>query len=227
MKVIWESPRHRELAQSISIGNHGESIAVAWCIAQRIGACRLSQIRTMHDITHKGPALWTEAGKKVRAPDLLIWKDGCMGWMEVKTKNAFVWYWPAREWSTGIDEACYEDYLAVHHPCCPVYIAFVVPPGGRAINTPEGYQSPAGLFAVRLSIQPAHTHFTQTDQNGTQRRVPMVYWTLPQLTLLAEWPICDMVLGFSWAGALLRQMGYDASKEKQNGIQQPHHVHCE
>lgn len=72
---------------------------------------------------NKAPRIHTLSGW-LTAPDFLVWSEGCIRWLELKTKTKAVCFRSRREWRHGISERHWKDYLEVERVTnIPGYLA--------------------------------------------------------------------------------------------------------
>lgn len=125
----------------------------------------------------KGPVLFTARAGVLIAPDMLVFNQRQMAWIEAKTKSAFTWHRATACWNTGINLPHWEDYLKIAE-ISPISIwIFFLHLNGEAKDTPEGMTSPTGLFGNSLKYLREHEH---------HRWVDMVYWGLMDLKKIAD-----------------------------------------
>ncbi len=143
--------------------------------------------------TGKGPRIEQAMGQNIVASDLSVFgplekvfgTGMVFSWIEVKRKSAFTFY--NRSWQTGIDIPKWDDYLKAYRVLnTPIWILFLHEPGHKAINTPDGKQSPSGLFgnsvdALAQNIDHKRTSASRGSPHG------MVYWRSDSLVLLGDY----------------------------------------
>ena len=61
----------------------------------------------------KSPRLFTSECGNLIIPDLLVFKDDKIMWVEVKSKSAFTWHRKTETWQTGLDNNYWNDYISV------------------------------------------------------------------------------------------------------------------
>ena len=129
----------------------------------------------------KGPTLWRADGENLICPDMLVFKQGKVYWIEAKHKTAFSWHRITRKWVTGIDIRHYADYLKVAEEGWPVWLLFLHK-DGIAKDTPDGLSSPTGLFGEEIhKLQDIENHRSENwGKSG------MVYWSHDKLKKLAS-----------------------------------------
>lgn len=131
----------------------------------------------------KGPRLFTGNGNLI-CPDLLCFKVGKVVWIEAKSKSAFTWYRKTKTWQTGIDRKHWNHYqeVAKQSPW-DVWLLFLHRPGALAKDTPDGMESPTGLYGN--SIQKLIHCIDHEHENWGPSG--MVYWSIENLLLLADY----------------------------------------
>ena len=156
-------------------GRAGESAIARWLKSR--GASVLPVYEKVMD-DGKGPRLFTPMGQFV-APDLVVFKQGGVMWIEAKHKEAFSWYRIGKRWTTGIDLHHYRDYQDVARIVqCPVWLLFLHR-GGQAKDSPS--VSPSGLYGNDLAYLKEHESHTSPHWG----RHGMVYWAITDLRALA------------------------------------------
>lgn len=162
-------------SDQLQYGQAGESAIAMWL--RKNGATILPVYEKIMD-TGKGPQLFTPDTKLI-APDMLIYQDNEVQWIEAKHKTAFSWHRRTGQWVTGIDLRHYEDYCAVDS-LSPwrVWLLFLHR-GGQAKDSPAN--SPAGLFGNALKI----LRKCENHRHDNWGRSGMVYWAIGSLRKLA------------------------------------------
>ena len=126
----------------------------------------------------KGPQLYLPQGALI-VPDLLVFRDHKLFWIEAKHKAAFTWHRITQRWVTGIDLGHYRAYQEVGKATeWPVWL-FFLHEGGQAKDSPP---SPSGLFANELAFLVEH----ENHRHNNWGRSGMVYWAIESLKKLAE-----------------------------------------
>lgn len=142
--------------------------------------------------TGKGPRLYTAKTGGLVAPDMLVFRDGYIRWVEAKTKSAFTFYrkhWEEGRpddhcWQDGIDTRHWREYLKVADTTgWDVWIMFLHPSDERPEKgTPPGKIPPKGLFGN--SIQ----HLRRViDHTSDRHAYGMTYWKLLDLRRIPGW----------------------------------------
>lgn len=148
----------------------GESIIAKW-----LNRCGWNVLPAYEVETHsgKGPRLFTVERGKLITPDMLIFKNRNIRWIEAKTKSAFTWHRISESFQTGIDRRHWQSYISVSEVTpFPVWLLFLHEPGQNAKDTPAGMKSPSGLYGqeiTKLCENVDHEH----KNHG---RSGMVYW---------------------------------------------------
>lgn len=152
-----------------------------------------------------GPRVWTrdeEADfRSIVVPDLLMWTPHSVRWAEVKAKTVFSWdkgrnESHTRQWVTGIDLCCYEDYMAVEEiTAIPVWLNFLHysdDPTRKNLDNGSPETCPTGLFAralaelVHCEHHRAPSRNPDRDESLGHGRSGMVYWGIDELPLYAS-----------------------------------------
>ncbi len=166
---------HEALAQ----GKVGESEIARWLIKN---GKNILPIYEISDYQFKGPALYCANGDSIIAPDMAVFSEKGLVFIEAKHKNAFSWYRNKGIWTTGIDKHHYNQYILFRNRLgFPVWILFLHR-GGVAKDSPP---SPAGLFGNNLSILSKCIDH-ESDRYGKHG---MVYWNKESLIKLSDYPL--------------------------------------
>jgi hypothetical protein len=140
--------------------------------------------------TGKGPQLFLPDDQSLIAPDMLVYWDTKVVWIESKRRAAFTWHRNTKCWTTGTNFRHYLDYCKVDdHSPWPVWL-FFLQEGGQDRGSPYE-DSPSGLYGNKLSILRNSEHH-RSDRWGMSG---MVYWSIDSLLKLAE---LKDVLGLPW-----------------------------
>jgi hypothetical protein len=132
------------------------------------------QIEQQHG---KGPRLFTAEGQLI-APDMLVFKENKVIWVEAKTKSAFTWHRASQTWQTGIDRKHWSHYVEVDSKTpWPVWLLFLHRNGFIAKDTPDGMISPSGLFGNSVRVLKLSIHHEHENHGPSG----MVYWTVDML----------------------------------------------
>lgn len=167
--------------QSLQFGKIGESLIAKWFLRRGYSVLPVYE---KEYVENKGPVLFCPENKQYICPDLLVFNEqNKVFWIEAKHKTAFTWHRNTKQWVTGIDIHHYENYLEIakKNHSWPVYLLFLHGKG-IAKDTPEGMESPAGLFGNTLEHLSKHEHHRHKNwgKNG------MVYWSLKHLKRYAN-----------------------------------------
>ena len=83
----------------------------------------------------KGPAIFFP-DREIIGPDMMVFKQDKVFWIEAKHKNAFSWHRITERWVTGIDLRHYEHYQEImKRTSWPVWLVFYHR-GGQAKDSP-------------------------------------------------------------------------------------------
>lgn len=164
----------------LSEGLIGEGVIAKWLIGRGYNVLPAYQVEVN---SGKGPRVFTAAGQFV-SPDMLCFNNTRTIWCEAKTKSAFTWHRNSGTWQTGIDMRHWEHYkvIAKISPW-PVWLLFLHKPGSQAKDTPEGKESPTGLYGNSVTVLRDCIHH-DSDRYGPSG---MVYWCVDSLRLIAEY----------------------------------------
>lgn len=134
----------------------------------------------------KGPRLFTASFGELITPDMLVFGNDKIIWVEAKTKTAFTWYRISQKWQDGIDEHHWNQYCEVSKISnWPVWIFFLHRPGGVAKDTPPEREPPTGLYGNELSILETKIDH-KSDKWGSSG---MVYWNIDALRKIHSYPL--------------------------------------
>lgn len=127
----------------------------------------------------KGPRMFSADGDLV-LPDLFACRGGASMWVEAKDKSGFTWHRKTGEWTTGIDERVYLDYLKVAQKSgLPVWLFFLqrgLPTKGSTLA------SPTGLYGNPIDYLSEHEHHRHDNFNNGRGGV---FWSMDALRFLA------------------------------------------
>lgn len=174
--------RDRQFQNRLAFGQMAETKIARWILSK--GAV----IMPIYDIEYesgKGPRIFSIEEQYI-APDLLVFHQGKMYWIEAKHKSVFTWYRKGKYWTTGIDLHHYRQYLKVEQLLkFPIRLLFLhesnIPaPIDRRYSCPP--QCPTGLFGQSLG------YLTQHESHRSPKHGPMgmVYWAYETLQLRAQ-----------------------------------------
>ena len=166
--------------QSLSRGKIGESAISTW-LNRRGFHCLPVYEKEISE--HKGPTLFCASGEQLVLPDILVFKDKSIYWVEAKHKTAFTWHRITSRWVTGIDLRHYEEYMKVQalNPHWEIWL-FFLHRRGVAKDTPDGLVSPSGLFGHKLN----YLSKNENHRHGNWGSRGMVYWACETLRKIAE-----------------------------------------
>ena len=163
--------------QQLKTGRIGEGIIANWFIGR--GYCVLPAYE-IEIPTGKGPRLFTSEGGII-SPDMLVFNQNKIFWIEAKTKSAFTFYRKTWTFQTGIDKRHWNEYLKIQDFInWPIWLLFFHKKGNLAKDTPEGMVSPYGLFGNDIN-KLRHTIDHPSDNWGNSG---MVYWNKDDLILI-------------------------------------------
>lgn len=156
---------------SLSIGKIGESYIAKWFQTRGYNILPVYEIEHNHG---KGPQLFTSNNTGLICPDMLVFKQDKIFWIEAKHKTAFSWHRKTQRWVTGIDLRHYFDYLEIANSLIgwPVYLMFLHKKG-TAKDTPEGMESPSGLFGEDINFLSKN----ENHRHHNWGKSGMVYWS--------------------------------------------------
>lgn len=170
-----------DFRKKLAFGKVAESLIAQWLLT------RGNYILPVYEILEnqkKGPRLFTSKREYI-APDILIWGEKGVKWIEAKHKTVFTWHRITKQWTTGIDRRHYRDYVALAKDWAPwpIWLLFL-----HENSEPDKRDKPhcpllcpVGLYGgniLSLSNKINHEH----DNWGPSG---MVYWAESQLTKLA------------------------------------------
>jgi len=167
---------------SLAFGKIGEDYIAQWIISRGGSVLPVYEIEKS---TGKGPQLFTTNGGLV-APDMFVFNQNGLCWVEAKRKTVFSWYRAKGQWETGIDLRHYREYLKVRETTgLPVWLLFLhteSEPG----NCDKGRHGcpatcPVGLFGEEIL-----TLDKKNPRIGTEHASGMVYWSRSDLRFLAS-----------------------------------------
>lgn len=178
-------------ARKLEAGRLTEGLIAQWLMA------RGSSVMPAYEVEQssgKGPQLFGADGNLV-APDMLVFSNKGIQWIEAKHKSVFTWHRISRQWTTGIDLRHYGDYLNVAKQTkLPVWLLFFhreSTPSADDLQQGCPPECPTGLFGGELfSLVVCENHRTprfdpsRTGMKG-HGKSGMVYWAADQLRLLA------------------------------------------
>lgn len=142
----------------------------------------------------KGPQLFSYDNETV-APDMLVFKNNGILWIEAKSKTVFSWHRKTEKWTTGIDLRHYEHYLTVmKKTSIPVWLLFLhispLPDSRDRSHSPP--ECPVGLFGNDLAYLRHHENHRCLPKEDLRQGMKghgnsgMVYWAHDQLKLVCS-----------------------------------------
>lgn len=158
-------------------GKVGESVIASFLIAR---GCHVLPVYEILEGQFKGPQFYTSSGNYV-APDILVFKEKKISWIEAKRKSVFSWHRISKKWVTGIDLHHYRDYLCIaKSQPWPVWLMFLHTDKECHLRG-EPWPCPTGLFGrdiLELETRENHRH----KNHG---KTGMVYWAHKKLKLIS------------------------------------------
>lgn len=193
-------------AHSLEVGRITEGLIAKWLIARGAAVMPAYEIEKS---SGKGPQLFT-AGEDLVAPDLLVFAQNGIQWIESKHKTVFTWHRKSAQWTTGIDLRHYGDYLKVAKQTkLSVWLLFfhsnhIPHPRDREFGCPE--ECPTGLFGgelFSLVLRENHRAPAFNTDSGIvgHGHSGMVYWSADKLRKLATKEEVEAALSTSHATA--------------------------
>ena len=177
--------------QTLQTGRIAEGLIARWLISRGASVMPAYEIEKS---SGKGPQLFQLDGELV-APDMLVFSQGGIHWVESKHKTVFTWHRVSSQWTTGIDLRHYGDYLNVAKQTkTPVWLLFFhgeSQPSPNDVNHGCPEECPTGLFGGNLAslslIENHRSPHLSHDRTGCvgHGRSGMVYWAVGRLQLLA------------------------------------------
>jgi len=162
-------------SKSLKYGQIGEGRIANWLRGKGYSVLPVYDVQIN---SGKGPQLFTPTESLV-APDMQIYREKDVLWVEAKRKTAFAWHRITRSWTTGIDLRHYKDYCKIDTESpFRVYMLFLHG-GGQAKDSPPN--SPSGLYGNWLSYLREHEHHRHMNWGKSG----MVYWGLDALRKIA------------------------------------------
>lgn len=165
--------------EQLQSGKVGESQIAQWLQS------RGHHILPVYEIEkgqYAGPAVYASDGSKIIAPDMLVFNNEKVIWVEAKHKNAFTWHRISSRFVTGIDLHHYFEYQKIAKLVSwPVWLLFLHRKG-IAKDSPPG---PTGLFGNDLEYLITH----ENHRHKNWGRYGMVYWAVEHLKKLSDYPL--------------------------------------
>lgn len=167
--------------KSLREGLLGEGLITRWLTSRGWNVLPAYEIELQ---SGKGPRLFSAKLGTLIAPDLLVFNESGFYWVEAKTKSAFTWHRITETFQTGIDRRHWLDYLAVRETTgVPVWLMFLHRPGSHAKDTPDGKDSPSGLYGQEVGI----LRETIDHEHANHGASGMVYWKESELLKVCEY----------------------------------------
>lgn len=175
----------QDFQKNLAFGQMSETDITRWLIS------RGGTVMPAYDIeydTGKGPRVYTN-GDQHAVPDLLVWKNGKIFWIEAKRKTRFAWWGKGGYWVTGIDSKHWAAYRNVKILTgLNVWILFYhtgSDPDERSRQMGCPPECPTGLFGQSIEILEAC--ISNTGGHGNYK---LTYWACGSLKFMAT---CEQV----------------------------------
>jgi len=153
--------------KSLEVGKVGELMIQNWFESK--GFCAFATC-LMIGSDNKGPRVNMYNGQKRVAPDLLVFNDKKMYWIEAKNKNAFTYYRKTDTFQTGINLNHYNDYVEINKNFPhDIWILFLQREGVAK----DSNKGPSGLYGDTI---------TELLKKIDHKTDEMVYWNEKDLT---------------------------------------------
>lgn len=156
--------------ETLEFGKVAETAIANWLMNR---GCNILPAYEIVDSKFQGPRLFCKEGNLV-TPDLLIFKEAKILWIEAKHKTAFTWHRKTSRFVTGVDYHHWLDYLKVKQRTgleCWILFNHL---GGKAKDSPE---SPSGLFGGEVGVLEKNINHTHENWGKSG----MVYWAHERL----------------------------------------------
>lgn len=167
--------------RSLAFGKLGESLIASWLRSRGQYVLPAYEIETQEG---KGPRLFAPDREYI-TPDLLVFNNDGVRWIEAKHKSVFTWHRISKKWTTGIDRHHYREYIALAENWpWEIWLLFLhekEEPDPRDIKYCPG-QCPVGLFGNSLLTLKE----TVNHEHAGWGRHGMVYWAEDKLIKLAS-----------------------------------------
>ena len=174
--------------RALAFGKIAENKIIRWLEAR--GAINLPIYELETEQHFKGPRAYTHSAQ-YRGPDVLVGlpKKG-PHFVEAKAKTCFSWYRKNQTWQTGIDYACYRDYLAIRELFeLPLWLLFLHEaslPDARDLRQGSPPLCPTGLFGGEIrDLAKSYDHTVGPSWKNNSRS-GMVYWADTSLIRIAS-----------------------------------------
>lgn len=187
-------------AEKLAIGKVGESLIARYLMSRGHSVLPVYEIEKSHG---KGPQLFSSKRETV-APDMLMFTNGGVFFIEAKHKSVFTWHRNSGQWTTGIDLRHYGEYLKVAKSTqLPVWLMFYhknTTPDQRDVQHGCPAECPTGLFCgeiFSLVIDENHRSlpFNPAREFVGHGHSGMVYWkesTLRKIASVEEVESCRL-----------------------------------
>lgn len=141
--------------------------------------------KTMDD--GKGPRVFLKKGEEsLIAPDMQVFKDKWVLWVEVKRKSSFSWSTRDLVWRTGIDKRHFDDYIEVNQKTPWKVHLFFIHDSEYCSNAPRGKKSPTGIFYNSIDYLKDNISFaSKSPKTLDYGKTGMVYWDVSNLKRLS------------------------------------------
>lgn len=170
-------------AESLAIGKVGEGLIAKYMMSRGNSVLPVYEIEKA---TGKGPQLFFDCGEYV-APDMIVFTDGGVMFIEAKHKSVFSWHRKSMRWTTGIDLRHYEDYLLVSAKTkTPVWLLFYHKednPSANDLSFGCPNKCPTGLYGGNLAFLVSHENHRSLPYDFSRGsfvghgKSGMVYWS--------------------------------------------------
>ena len=165
--------------QKLQVGEIGESEIARWVMAKGWNVLPIYEVDKGQ---YKGPALLTASGETIIAPDMLVFKDKKILWVEAKHKEAFTYHRITERFVTGIDIHHYNEYKKISTLVSwPVWLLFL----HRGGSAKDSDKSPSGLYGGDLN----NLRDNENHRHENWGKGGMVYWAEDVLVKLSEYPL--------------------------------------
>lgn len=168
--------------KSLETGRIAEGWIAKWLISRGASILPAYEIEIPQ---YKGPQVFSGEGEFV-SPDMLVFSDKGILWIEAKHKSVFTWHRKTSQWTTGIDLHHYGQYMHVAKLTkLPVWLMFYHredAPDSRDLQHGCPSSCPTGLFGGEifdLAMRENHRSLP-IDRNRSgfvgHGKSGMVYW---------------------------------------------------
>ena len=165
--------------KQLEVGKTGETEIAKWLMSRGFNVLPIYEIA---EGQFKGPALFSSGGENIIAPDMLVFRDEKILWVEAKHKEAFTYHRITKRFVTGIDLHHYGQYRKINSLVAwPVWLLFLHR-GGAAKDSEK---SKSGLFGGELS----YLETCENHRHDNWGKSGMVYWAEDKLKKLSDYPL--------------------------------------